>query len=79
MNKMKCMSCRTGEMVESTNTYFAQVDGGFLIIKNVPCLKCNQCGEVFYRASVLEHLEEMAASFRQQHSELSITDYNQAA
>lgn len=76
---MKCMSCRTGEMVESTNTYFAQVDGSFLIIKNVPCLRCNQCGEVFYRASVLEHLEEMAASFRQQHSELSITDYNQAA
>lgn len=76
---MRCMSCKTGEMVESTNTYFAEINNCCLIIKNVPCLKCKQCGEIFYRASVLERIDEIAANFRKQHSDLSITDYNRAA
>ena len=50
---MKCLACKTGTMTESTNTYFAELKNCYIIIENVPCLKCDQCGEVFYKASVL--------------------------
>ena len=56
---MKCLACKTGTMTESTNTYFAELKNCYIIIENVPCLKCDQCGEVFYKASVLEKIDDI--------------------
>lgn len=41
----KCFFCK-GSMVESTTNYMADLGGYFIIIRNVPCHKCTQCGEV---------------------------------
>lgn len=50
---MKCMSCKYGEMKETT-TYFTQSNNCYIIIENVPCLKCDQCGEEFFTVLVAE-------------------------
>lgn len=51
---MGCMSCKYGEMENATTTYFAKLKHCYVIIENVPCLKCSQCGEEFLVASVAE-------------------------
>ena len=47
---MTCCYCG-GDMIEATTTYFEQLENTIVIIKNVPCHKCKQCGEVVYNKS----------------------------
>ena len=54
---MRCLVCKADSMIESKSTYFAQLDNCYVIIENVPCFKCTQCGEVVYSASVIEKIE----------------------
>lgn len=73
------MSCKMEEMEEATNTYFAQLPKCYVIIENVPCYKCPQCGEVYYKASVLEKIEELLEKLENIASKIFIVDYMQAA
>ena len=66
-------------MQPSTDSYFAKVKGGYVIIENVPCYKCEQCGEVVYSASVMERIEEMLESLEKVASKIFIVDYADAA
>ena len=47
---MNCFSCK-GSLQESTTTYMTEYNGCYIIIKNVPCRKCTQCGEEWDYAS----------------------------
>jgi YgiT-type zinc finger domain-containing protein len=74
MNK-SCFLCK-GELIESTNTYFIEIDSKILIVKNVPCLKCSQCGEVTYSFKTAKRLEEIVNAVRGSLSELEILNYS---
>ena len=50
-----------------------------MIIENVPCYKCGQCGEVYYKASVLEKIDEILEKLEHIASKIFILDYNKAA
>ena len=50
---MKCLLCKEDAMKNDKSTYFAQLPDCYVIIENVPCRKCAQCGEVVYSASVM--------------------------
>lgn len=76
---MRCLSCKTGDMVESTNTYFTQINGCYILIKNVPCFKCTQCGEVFYKSSTLEKIDSIVERIQNQLTEICVMDYSRAA
>ena len=78
-NSMKCLSCGMEEMKESKNTYFAQLTNCYVIIENVPCLECSQCGEIYYKASVLENIDDLLDKLEQVASKIFIVDYSQAA
>ena len=56
---MRCLACKSDTRVDATTTYFAQVSSGYVIIENVPCKKCTQCGEEFFSASVVECIEQI--------------------
>ena len=56
---MRCLTCKNGTMEQSTTTYFAHLKNCYVIIENVPCMKCDQCGEEFFTASVLEKIEDI--------------------
>ena len=56
---MRCLICRNGIMNKDVGTYFTQMQGCYVIIENVPCWKCDHCGEIVYSASVLEKIEEI--------------------
>ena len=51
---MRCLICKDGSMLEARSPYFAQFENCYVIIENVPCFKCSQCGEILYSASVME-------------------------
>lgn len=76
---MRCLSCKMEEMEETRNSYFAQLNNCYVIIENVPCYKCKQCGEVYYKASVLEKIDLLLEKIENVASKILIMDYNQAA
>lgn len=76
---MRCILCKSDPLVKSQNTYFAQLDNCYVIIENVPCYKCAQCGEVVYSASVMEKIEEILDKVRNIASKIFIMDYTKAA
>ena len=74
---MKCFFCK-GDMVASTTNYMADVNGHFIIIRNVPCHKCTQCGEVTYSGTVSARLDELVAALEKMMTEVAIIDYEAA-
>ena len=76
---MKCMSCKSGDMKETTTTYFAELNHCYIIIENVPCLKCAQCGEEYLIASVAEKIDEILDRIENIASKIFILDYSTAA
>lgn len=76
---MKCTSCKYGDMTESKTTYFGQLKNCYVIIENVPCLKCEQCGEEYFVASVAEKIDGILESLEKIASKIFIMDYATAA
>lgn len=66
-------------MEDSTSTYTAVLKSCILIIKNVPCMKCTQCGDVLYNTDVLEKIDDIIAMAEKMASEVSIIDYSKVA
>lgn len=76
---MNCLVCKSGTMSESHEAYFAKLQSGYVIIENVPCWKCNQCGEILFAASVIERIEDLLDTCKKVASKVFIVDYKQAA
>ncbi len=74
-----CMYCRGKDFVESTTTHVVNFENCLIIVKNVPCMECDQCGETFFNMSVARKLEEIIKTAKKMALELSIIDYKQAA
>ena len=55
-------TCKYGEMKEAVTTYFTHFNNCYVIIENVPCLKCGQCGEEFINTSVAEKIDDILDS-----------------
>ena len=49
-----CMLCKCDTVRQSTTTHVVNYNGSVIIIKNVPCEQCEQCGEIFYTDEVAE-------------------------
>ena len=76
---MKCLICKADSVIESESAYFAQIDDCYVIIENVPCYRCSQCGEVVYSASVMEKIENILDKIQNIASKIFILDYVKAA
>ena len=76
---MKCFSCKSDTMEKSSSTYTAQAANCIIIIKNVPCMKCRQCGDVVYNTKILKKIEEIIRRMEEFASEVAIVDYQKSA
>lgn len=74
---MTCCYCG-GDTAETTTTYFQDLKTIMVIIKNVPCHKCEQCGETFYTATVVGRLEEITKQLEKTLTEIAIVNYSAA-
>lgn len=75
---MKCGSCGC-KMTESFTTDVSDFGQCVIIIRNVPCYKCTECGEVFYKADVVEKLESITENAKKMLGEICVVDYKKAA
>ena len=75
---MKCMRCGH-ETYESTTTEAIELEGGVLVIRNIPCYKCETCDEIHFTGNVVKKLEEIIASAKQHLQELSVVNFATAA
>ena len=58
---MTCFYCK-GNIESSTTTYMTDYQGCYIIIKNVPCEKCSQCGGRILK--MVKHLNELKKLFK---------------
>ena len=71
---MNCFYCKGG-MIAGTTTHVVDLSHCIVIVKNVPCVTCEQCGNVFYDDAVASRLEEIVASFQTRHTEIAVVNY----
>lgn len=74
-----CMLCKCKTVKQSTTTHVVNYKGSVLVIKNVPCEECEQCGEVFYTDEVAEHLERIVENAKKLLQDVSVMDYSKVA
>jgi YgiT-type zinc finger domain-containing protein len=73
------MYCKCKEVVESVTTHVVNYKGCVIVIKNVPCEECEQCGEKFYSNEVARHLEKIVNVAKNLMQEISVIDYSKSA
>ena len=76
---MRCFSCKSDTIADATTTYFTTLPHCYVIIENVPCKKCSQCGEEYFSSSVVEKIEDILDRVEHIASKIFILDYHTAA
>ncbi len=75
---MTCFFCK-GEMKPSTTIHTVQLKNCVVIIKNVPCMKCEQCGEVVLSAATVEKIERILQTVEKAVAEITVVNYPDCA
>ena len=75
---MTCSLCK-GNLEKSTTTYMTSFNNCYIIIKNVPCNRCTQCGEEYINGVTMKKIESIIARLKDLLTEVAIVDYNHAA
>ena len=76
---MKCAKCGK-ETYKSTTTEAIELGGGcLLVIRNIPCFKCEVCDEIMYTGDIVEQLESITETARKLMQELVVVDFTKAA
>lgn len=73
---MNCFMCK-GKLEEKNTTFMVELDNCIIIIKNVPSLVCEQCGEVSYSNEVSKQLEKLVSAVRNSITEITIINYSE--
>ncbi|SDB39625.1 YgiT-type zinc finger domain-containing protein [Ruminococcaceae bacterium FB2012] len=74
-----CMYCKNDKYKESTTTHVVNYKNCIIVVKNVPCLECEQCGEKYYSDAVVEKLERIVESVKKLMQEIAVVDYAMTA
>ena len=75
---MKCMKCGK-QAYKSTTTEAIELGFGVLVIRNIPCYKCEECDEIFYTGDMAQKIEEITERVKQFIQEVTVVDYEKAA
>ena len=52
---------------------------GLLVIRNIPCYKCEECDEIFYTGDVVQKVESIIADAKQLMQDIRVIDFTDAA
>jgi YgiT-type zinc finger domain-containing protein len=63
-------------MEDGFTTYVADLKTCVIIIRNVPCHKCAQCGQVSYPLDVGERIEQIVEEHKDSITEIAIVKYS---
>ena len=74
-----CNACFRDDKIETTTTFTVEYKDCIIIIRNVPCLECQMCGEITFTNEVSARLEKLVNSAKSMLQDISIIDYSKAA
>ena len=72
---MNCFICK-GYLVKSTTDHVVKLKDCIIIIKNVPCEMCKQCGETYYDDEVARQLEKIIENVKGLAAEITVVNYS---
>ncbi len=72
---MNCYFCN-GELEPSTTEYVEKQGNFIVVIENIPCEKCTQCGETYFSDEVMSRLESILDKINVFSSALTVTVIN---
>ncbi len=75
---MKCMKCGK-DTFKSTTTNVTDLGDSIIVVRNVPCYKCDDCDEVYYTADVVKQLEKIIDSVKSLMQDVAVIDFSKAA
>ena len=67
-----CFICKYDNIIKGNTNKMFEENGNITIIKNIPCLICANCGELYFETKILVSLEQMLEN---KENELEIFDY----
>ncbi len=73
-----CPMCG-GARVHGLTTFTADLGFGVVVVRHVPALVCDQCGEEWLDDAVAEVLEAAVAEARLKHSLVEVTEWRDRA
>ena len=71
---MRCFFCK-GDLADSTTSHVVTCQNRIIIVKNVPCTRCTQCGETFFDEDVADRLEQIVKGLRAAVTEIAVVNY----
>lgn len=74
-----CLLCKCDTVRQTTTVHVVNYKGCVIVVKNVPCEECEQCGEKSYTDEVAERLEAVVNSAKKLLQEISVIDYAKVA
>ena len=72
---MKCTICRKGETEPGKVTVALEREGTTLIVKSVPALVCNNCGEEYVGEKVASDLLRVAEGAKREGVQVDVREY----
>lgn len=75
---MRCQECGASAQKGFT-TSVTDLGKCLIIVRNVPCYKCDECNEIIYTADVVQRLEQIIDAAKKLMQQISIIDYSEAA
>ena len=73
---MKCFKCK-GEMRHGS-PHIPHPGDSTVVVRHVPCLQCDTCGEIAYSGEVTENLEKIVKNAKQALTEVAVVKYPDA-
>jgi YgiT-type zinc finger domain-containing protein len=71
---MKCTRCGC-DAQKTTTSSVTDLGDVLIIIRNVPCYKCEHCDEIIYTGDVIANIEKIITAAKTLHQEISVIDY----
>ena len=67
-----CIFCG-GSLKQSKTDYIEKNDNHVILIKDVPCEECEQCGETYFNNNIVKAIERILNSIQPVSSEITLT------
>lgn len=75
---MRCQKCGAA-VQKGVTTSVTDLGGCLVIVRNVPCYKCEECSEIIYTGDVVQRLEGLIETAQKAMQEISVIDYSRVA
>ena len=75
---MKCMKCGKTAF-KSVTSEAIELGFGLLVIRNIPCYKCEVCDEILYTGDVIERIEAIVSEAKRLMQKIRVIEYDEAA